>query len=111
MLSVGHYMNQFFAGIGGEQSANLPPERRDGPVGPGRALQTLLKDSGVVVSTLFWGDSFFSERAEEARAAVMTWMEEVRPGLVIAGPAFSARRYGVAFPGGVPMRAARGLPA
>src|SRR2546428_11102108 len=96
MLDVGHYINQFFAGIGGEQSANLPPERRDGPVGPGRALETLLNDSGAVVSTLLGGGSFFSERAEEAHAAVRTWMEEVRPDLVIAGPAFAAGRYGVA---------------
>ena len=111
MLSVGHYMNQFFAGIGGEQSANLPPERRDGPVGPGRALQTLLKDSGVVVSTLICGDSFFSERAEEARAAVRTWMEEVRPDLVIAGPAFAAGRYGVACAEVCRQAAELGIPA
>src|SRR3989442_6643233 len=111
MLSVGHYINQFFAGIGGEQSANLPPEGRDGPVGPGRALQTLLKDSGVVVSTLICGDSFFSERAEEARAAVRTWMEEVRPDLVIAGPAFAAGRYGVACAEVCRQAAELGIPA
>src|SRR2546429_7905902 len=96
MLRVGHYINQFFAGIGGEQSANLTPQGRDGPVGPGRALHLLLKDTGAVVSTLICGDSFFNERAAEARTAVRAWMEEIRPDLVIAGPAFAAGRYGVA---------------
>src|SRR2546428_446136 len=93
MLDVGHYINQFFAGIGGEQSANLPPERRDGPVGPGRALQTLLKGSGAVVSTLICGDSFFSERAAEARAAVRTWMEGGGRWLC-SGPTPGARHSG-----------------
>ena len=34
-----HYLNQFFAGIGGEDVANIPPRMQDGPVGSGRALQ------------------------------------------------------------------------
>ena len=27
-----HYMNQFFAGIGGEEKAGIPPEVRDGVI-------------------------------------------------------------------------------
>ncbi len=96
MLRVGHYLNQFFAGIGGEQSANLPPESREGPVGPGRMLQNLLKNEGVVVSTLICGDNFFNEHTDEARAAVRNWLDGLRPDLVVAGPAFAAGRYGVA---------------
>lgn len=96
MLRVGHYINQFFAGIGGEQSANVPPESREGPVGPGRMLSNLLKGEGAVVSTLICGDNFFNEHTEEARAAVRAWLEGLHTDLVVAGPAFAAGRYGVA---------------
>jgi len=96
MLRVSHYLNQFFAGLGAEQAANRPPETREGFVGPGRVLQALLRDQGQVVSTMVCGDSFFAERTDEARRAVRAWLEAVRPGLVVAGPAFAAGRYGMA---------------
>ena len=35
---VVHYINQFFANIGGEEMAHVAPELRDGFVGPGMAL-------------------------------------------------------------------------
>lgn len=96
MLRVAHYLNQFFAGLGAEEAANRPPESRDGPVGPGRAVQALLRDQGQVVSTMLCGDSFFAERTGDAREAVRAWLQAVRPDLVVAGPAFAAGRYGVA---------------
>src|SRR5436853_1801741 len=95
-LRVANYINQFFAGLGGEESANRPPERREGPVGPGRALAGLLKEDGRLVSTLVCGDSFFAESLEAGREAVRAWLQDVRPDLVVAGPAFAAGRYGVA---------------
>src|SRR5262249_32137824 len=78
MLRVGHYLNQFFAGVGAEEHANHPPEQRDGAVGSGRALQALLKDEGRVVSTLVCGDNFFNERPEAAHAAVREWLRAIR---------------------------------
>jgi glycine/betaine/sarcosine/D-proline reductase family selenoprotein B len=96
MLRVGHYLNQFFGGVGGEEHANHPPDRRDGAVGPGRALQGLLRDDGRIVSTLVCGDNFFNERPAEAHAAVRRWLADVRPDVVVAGPAFAAGRYGAA---------------
>ena len=72
MLRVGHYLNQFFAGVGAEARASHAPERRDGAVGPGRLLQGLLGDDGRLVSTLVCGDNFFNERAGEAHAAEQT---------------------------------------
>jgi len=33
---VVHFLNQFFAGIGGEEQANTPVQASDGPIGPGR---------------------------------------------------------------------------
>ena len=96
MLRIGHYLNQFFAGVGAEEHANHPPERRDGAVGPGRALQALLKDEGRVLSTLVCGDNFFNEHPGEAHAAVGAWLAATRPDVVVAGPAFAAGRYGSA---------------
>ena len=96
MLRIGHYINQFFAGLGGEGSANHPPEAREGVVGPGRLLQAVLKDGGQVASTMVCGDNFFAERTAEARRAVRGWADTVRPDLIVAGPAFAAGRYGVA---------------
>ncbi|MRZ29058.1 hypothetical protein GKD08_09815, partial [Paeniclostridium sordellii] len=29
-IKVVHYINNFFAGIGGEEKANIPPEKRKG---------------------------------------------------------------------------------
>ena len=95
-LQVAHYINQFFAGLGGEEAANRPPERRDGPVGSGRALAGLLKDEGRLVSTLVCGDSYLAEQTGTALEAVRAWLRDVRPDLVIAGPAFAAGRYGLA---------------
>lgn len=95
-LRVAHYLNQFFGGIGGEEKANVPVEVREGPVGPGRAFQQLLGDNGSVVVTIICGDNYFSERRESALATVTQTLAEVRPDVLIAGPAFDARRYGLA---------------
>ena len=35
MISVVHYINQFFGQIGGEEKADIKPEIREGFVGPG----------------------------------------------------------------------------
>ena len=39
---VVHYINQFFAGIGGEEKADHMPEVREGAVGPGMGLRAAL---------------------------------------------------------------------
>ena len=65
-----HYVNQFFGGIGGEEKAHTPLEVREGPVGPGRALQQILGAQGTVVATLICGDDYAAEREDEAGAAI-----------------------------------------
>jgi glycine reductase complex component B subunit gamma len=110
MVRVGHYLNQFFAGIGGEERANVPPSESLGAVGPGRLLQSLLGD-GSVASTLVCGDNFFNEHLEDARDAVRAWLHRVRPGLVVAGPAFAAGRYGSACAEVCRLAAEGGVPA
>lgn len=111
MLRVAHYLNQFFGGAGGEAAAGAPPEVRNGPVGPGRALGQALGDSGSVVSTMICGDNFFNEQPEDSEAAVRGWLAEVRPDLVVAGPAFMAGRYGAACARVCGLASELGLPA
>jgi betaine reductase len=94
-VRVAHYLNQFFGGVGGEEEAGAPPQRHEAALGPGRMLNSLLGE-GAVASTLVCGDGFFNEQPEEAHEAVRAWLEELRPDLVVAGPAFAAGRYGVA---------------
>jgi glycine reductase len=90
-----HYLNQFFGGIGGEEKADTPLEVREGPVGPGRALQPLLGAQGSVVATLVCGDDYVAEREEAAGAAIREALQRYAPGLVLAGPAFDSGRYGL----------------
>jgi glycine reductase len=95
-LRVVHYLNQFFGGIGAEEHANVPVSTREGPVGPGRALQELLGERGSVVSTIICGDNYINEETDAAHADIVRALEEAKPDLLIAGPAFDAGRYGLA---------------
>jgi glycine reductase complex component B subunit gamma len=95
-IRVVHYLNQFFAGVGGESAANLPVEVREGPVGPGRLLQQMLGDGGTVQATIVAGDNFFNDEREAAHAKVREVLRELKPDVVVAGPAFEAGRYGLA---------------
>ncbi|TCO79469.1 glycine reductase [Marinisporobacter balticus] len=95
-IRVVHYINQFFAGIGGEEKADIKPEVREGVVGPGAALKMGFKDEAEIVATVICGDSYFNENLEEAKPAVLEMIKKYNPDLFIAGPAFNAGRYGVA---------------
>jgi glycine reductase len=91
-----HYINQFYAGIGGEEKANIPPEKRDGFVGPGLAINGAVAGVAEVVGTVVCGDSYFNENLEEASAAVLEMIKSYSPDLVVVGPGFNAGRYGMA---------------
>ncbi len=95
-LKVVHYINNFFAGIGGEEKADIVPEIREGVVGPGMALNKALGDEAEVVATAICGDSYFGENLEEAQATLIEMIKQYEPDLFVAGPAFNAGRYGVA---------------
>ena len=90
-----HYVNQFFGGIGGEDKADTPLQVREGPVGPGRAIQQIVGAQGTVVATLIGGDDYVAEREDEAGAAIREALQRLRPDLVLAGPAFDSGRYGL----------------
>lgn len=91
-----HYINNFFAGVGGEEKADIPPEVREGVVGPGMALQAALGDEYEVVATVICGDSYFGENLETATEALLAMIKKYEPAGFAAGPAFNAGRYGVA---------------
>lgn len=93
---VVHYINQFFANIGGEEMAHVAPELRDGPVGPGTALNAQWKGEAEIVKTIVCGDSYFAEHEKDAKEQVIAWVKAEKPDFFIAGPAFNAGRYGYA---------------
>lgn len=95
-LRVVHYINQFFAGIGGEEKADHPPEKREGIVGPGMAFKGALAGAAEIVATVICGDGYFNEHLEEASATVLSMIKAENPDVVIVGPAFNAGRYGMA---------------
>ena len=68
---VVHYVNQFFACVGGEEKAGTAPTAREGPVGPGLALDKALGDAGQVVGTIYCGDNYISENSEKATGEVV----------------------------------------
>ena len=95
-FKVVHYINQFFAQIGGEEMAHVAPELREGPVGPGTAFNAAWKGEAEIVKTIICGDSYFAEHEADAKAQVMEWLKAEKPDFFIAGPAFNAGRYGYA---------------
>ena len=95
-LTVLHYINQFFANVGGEEAADYAPELRAGCVGPGMAFNAAFGDEAEISATVVCGDSYFNENIEKASAEILEMVEKMSPDVVICGPAFNAGRYGVA---------------
>ena len=92
-----HYINQFYAGIGGEEMAGeVKPEAREGVVGPGAALQAALGDAAEVVGTVICGDGYYAEHMESANEEIVKLIAGFQPDAVVTGPAFNAGRYGTA---------------
>jgi betaine reductase len=95
-LRVVHYLNQFFAGIGGEEKSDHPVSAQAGPIGPGILLKKILGDDAEVVGTVFAGDGLFAENEEACAAEAIAMIREFSPDLILAGPAFNAGRFGLA---------------
>jgi glycine reductase len=96
-IKVVHYINQFFANIGGEEKADFPAEIRKGEViGPGLAFVQSFGEDAEIIGTIVCGDSYFNENLEKARSQIVAMVKELAPDVFVAGPAFNAGRYGVA---------------
>ena len=96
-IKVVHYINQFFANVGGEEMADFPAEVRKGEVvGPGLAFQQNFGEEAQIIGTIVCGDSYFNENLEKAKAEILEMVKDLAPDVFVAGPAFNAGRYGVA---------------
>ncbi len=95
-LKAVHYLNQFFGQIGGEDKADVGFMVKQGPVGPGLALQKALADKAEVTATIICGDNTLSTNSEIVAEEGLKLIESYQPDLFFAGPAFAAGRYGIA---------------
>lgn len=91
-----HFINQFFAGIGGEDKADVPVGFREGTLGPGRRLQALIGDSAQIVVTAYCGDNYFTDHHDEALEKILQIASDNGVKILVAGPAFASGRYGFA---------------
>lgn len=91
-----HYINQFFAGLGGEEKADMSPEIKDGHVGPGMALNTAFSGKAEIVKTFICGDNYFANNIEAVSKQVVELVKKEKIEAIVAGPAFNAGRYGTA---------------
>jgi glycine reductase len=92
------YINQFYAGIGGEDKADVGFMEFDGAKGPGIGMQGMWKDEMSIVATVACGDNYINneDKFSEVAAQIDAVIERLKPDVFIAGPAFNAGRYGVA---------------
>ena len=109
-MRIVHYVNQFFAGIGGEDAAGTGPELRDGALGPGRRLASLLGDEHEIVATAICGDDYAAAH-EQFAAELVEQARERGAELIVAGPAFTSGRYGMACARIAAAAAEAGVPA
>ena len=87
---VVHYINQFFAGIGGEEKADHMPEVREGAVGPGMGLKAALGSDYEIAATVICGDNYFGENLDAATDTIIEMVKKCEPDVFVAGPAFNA---------------------
>ena len=96
-MKIIHYINQFFAGIGGEEKADQEPFIKDELIGPAVALNAMVKpNGGEVTHTIVCGDNFMGSKTEEAVETILGFLRDKEFDLFVAGPAFQAGRYGFA---------------
>jgi glycine reductase len=96
MVKVLHYLNQFFAGIGGEDQAGHEAIFLPRAVGVGAVIEKSLQEHGVEYAMIVCGDNYFHEAEEKALQAIRAGIEQFYPDIFLAGPAFNAGRYGIA---------------
>lgn len=95
MITIVHLVNQFFAGLGGEEKAGLPVNVIEGSAGAARALEMKLGAEAGISCTIYVGDNYFHEHKDEAIAAILDAVRASGPQVLVAGPAFNSGRYGM----------------
>src|ERR671914_878701 len=95
MIKIVHVLNQFFAGLGGEEKAGLPVGIIEGSAGAARALELKLGDEATIACTIYVGDNYFHEHKQDAIATILAAVRAAEPQVLVAGPAFNSGRYGL----------------
>lgn len=95
-IKVVQYVNQFFAGIGGEDSADIGPGVKEGAAGPALGLQQAMGNGGEVVATVYCGDNYVATNELAAAREVAAIVARYEPDVFVAGPSFGSGRYGMA---------------
>lgn len=92
------YINQFYAGIGGEEMAHVGLNVYSEKKGPAMGMEGMWKGEMEVVKVLSCGDNFINtdEKFEGIKEELKREILEAKPDVFVAGPAFNAGRYGVA---------------
>ena len=89
-----HYINQFFAGIGGEEKADTEPIFHDNLIGCSMMLNQMMPDIEVT-NTIVCGDNYITNHTDAALKVIFEWLDKKQFDIFFAGPAFMAGRYGV----------------
>jgi glycine reductase complex component B subunit gamma len=95
MTTIVHVVNQFFAGLGGEDKADMSVGVIENTAGAARGLQSQLGAEANIACTIYYGDNYFHEHNEEAMKAILEAVGSWQPQVLVAGPAFSSGRYGM----------------
>ena len=91
MIKVLHYLNQFFAGIGGEDKAGQEVLFLPHAVGIGTAIEASLKERGIEYATLVCGDNYFHEQEEKALQAMRAAIDPFQPDIFHCRPSLQCR--------------------
>lgn len=95
-MRIVHYINQFFGQIGAESEADHPLIVKVGSVGPGKFLEELIGSDATIEATIICGDNYFAEHTEALTDQIVEVLNTYQADLLVAGPAFSAGRFGLA---------------
>lgn len=97
-LKAIYYVNQFYAGIGGEEKADVGLTIHNEKKGPAMGIERFWNNEMEVVKVISCGDNFINnnDRYESILPEIEEIINAVKPDVFIAGPAFNAGRYGVA---------------
>ena len=94
-IRVVHYINQFYGGYGGEDTASMGIVIKEEPVGPGLALAKNLGENYEIVATFICGDNYIAENTDEVCRQLIDTVKKYKGQLFVAGPGFNAGRYGI----------------
>lgn len=98
VLKAVHYINQFYAGLGGETMADAGLSILKELKGPAIGLEKLWNGEMEVVKIIVCGDNFINndDNFKSIIQDIKDIIDKEKPDVFIAGPAFNAGRYGVA---------------